>query len=239
MHVAPHLAKERGSCIGSLQHPVPETQRLDNYPFISINRNIHSPTRFNSKSLFVKDYVGAELPQVTASDDHAAQAPFHNRLTRQQVEIQPGLPVGSASRGTPLNVVPMTGGTAISHPSFSPSVDAVFAGQGNDYIRNDPSGNHMRLDAHAVLKNKGSDNMFYVHYTGVIELTSAETAILSGSPDAKTTEFGNAFINLHFETGDESLKDLETGVFVGAGRFVIEKDRPTTVEYRISKVVRG
>lgn len=40
-----------------------------------------------------------------------------------------------------------------------------------------------------------------------------------------------------FETGDEKLKALENGVFVGTGRFVLEKDRPLTVEYRVSKVV--
>ncbi|KAI4231970.1 MAG: hypothetical protein L6R40_007557 [Gallowayella cf. fulva] len=69
------------------------------------------------------------------------------------VEIRAAQAVGSASRGTPLNAVPMTGGTAVSHPSFATPIDAVVDGQGNDYIRNDPSGKHMRLDAHAVLKS--------------------------------------------------------------------------------------
>ena len=46
----------------------------------------------------------------------------------------------------------MTGGTAVSHPEFSPSIDAVLDSRGNDYIRNDPDGKHMRLDAHTVLK---------------------------------------------------------------------------------------
>ncbi|KAL8809746.1 MAG: hypothetical protein Q9200_003139 [Gallowayella weberi] len=155
------------------------------------------------------------------------------------VEIGSPLPVGSASRGAPLTAVPMTGGTAISHPSFKPSIDTVFANQGHDYIHNDPSGKHMRLDAHGVLKDKGSGSLIYIHYTGVVNITPAEGAVLSGSPEAKTTEFGGAFIHITFETGDEALKDLETGVFVAAGRFVVEKDRPATVEYRISKVVQG
>ena len=46
----------------------------------------------------------------------------------------------------------MTNGTAVSHPDFEPAIDAVCASQGNDYIRNDPDGKHMRLDAHTVLK---------------------------------------------------------------------------------------
>ena len=46
-------------------------------------------------------------------------------------------------------------------------------------------------------------------------------------------------IEMKFETGDEKLKDLETGVFIGAGRFVIEKGKPIVVEYKISKAVKG
>ena len=44
---------------------------------------------------------------------------------------------------------------------------------------------------------------------------------------------------MRFETGDEKLKGLETGVFVGAGRFVVEKGKPAVVEYKLSKAVKG
>ena len=46
-------------------------------------------------------------------------------------------------------------------------------------------------------------------------------------------------IEMKFETGDEKLKDLELGVFVGSGRFLVEKGKPAVVEYKISKVVQG
>ena len=46
-------------------------------------------------------------------------------------------------------------------------------------------------------------------------------------------------IEMKFETGDEKLKDLELGVFVGAGRFLVEKGKPIVVEYKISKVVKS
>jgi len=48
-----------------------------------------------------------------------------------------------------------------------------------------------------------------------------------------------AVIEIRFETGDENLKALEMGTFVGAGRFVVEKDRPVVVEYKVSKAVKG
>ena len=46
-------------------------------------------------------------------------------------------------------------------------------------------------------------------------------------------------IEMKFETGDEKLKDLELGVFVGSGHFLVEKGKPAVVEYKISKVVKG
>lgn len=46
-------------------------------------------------------------------------------------------------------------------------------------------------------------------------------------------------IDMKFETGDEKLKGLETGVFVGAGRFVVEKGKPVVVEYKVSKATKG
>ena len=39
-----------------------------------------------------------------------------------------------------------------SEPGFSPSIDAESIGSANDYIRNDPSGKHMRMNAHGVVK---------------------------------------------------------------------------------------
>ncbi|KAL8705492.1 MAG: hypothetical protein Q9225_008024 [Loekoesia sp. 1 TL-2023] len=129
----------------------------------------------------------------------------------------------------------MTGGSAVSCPAFKPAIDAVLASRGNDYIHNDPDGKTMRLDAHGVLRDQNLGSLIYVHYTGVIKTSPELEKVFSGSPDAKTTDFGNAFIHLTFETGDERLKGLETGIFVAAGRFLVEKGRPVTVEYRVSE----
>lgn len=96
----------------------------------------------------------------------------------------------------------------------------------------------MRLDAHGVVRDKSGAKV-YLHYTGVVEITPELALILGGKEEARTTEFGNSFIEMKFETGDEVLKGLELGVFVGAGRFVVEKDRPVVVEYRLSQVVKG
>ena len=44
-------------------------------------------------------------------------------------------------------------------------------------------------------------------------------------------------IHLTFETGSERYRALETGVYVGAGRFVVGRERPVFVEYKVSRVV--
>ena len=60
--------------------------------------------------------------------------------------------VGSISRGTPLTVVPIIGGTVLSEPDFEPNIEAKFKGTGNDYMHTDPTGKHMRLDSHVVME---------------------------------------------------------------------------------------
>ena len=56
----------------------------------------------------------------------------------------------------------MTGGILKSDPSFSPSIDAEFVGTGNDYIHADPDGQHLRLNAHGVVKYV---SLFLLYFT--------------------------------------------------------------------------
>jgi hypothetical protein len=107
---------------------------------------------------------------------------------------------------------------------------------------------------------RDADDLFqlvHIHYTGVVDITPGLSAILGGSPAAKTTEYGNScklmlrkgglgkasadsFVVIHvtFETGCEKYKDLETGIFVGAGHFLID-ERGLSSEYKVSRVVAG
>jgi RNA polymerase I-specific transcription initiation factor RRN6 len=75
-----------------------------------------------------------------------------------------------------------------------------------------------------------------MYYKGTVALTPGVLAILSGSPDAKSTEFGDSFVTFGFETGSEKYKELQNGTYVGAGRFVNEGGQ-TVVEYKVSRVV--
>ena len=80
-----------------------------------------------------------------------------------------------------------------TEPGFSPEIDAELVGRtGNDYIHVDPSGTHMRLDAHGVVKDKISGGHIYLNYKGVVDITPELAAILGGKPGAKSTEFGGS-----------------------------------------------
>lgn len=46
----------------------------------------------------------------------------------------------------------MSGGTLKSDLTFEPAIDAEFVGVGNGYIHADPDGQHLRLNAHGVVK---------------------------------------------------------------------------------------
>lgn len=86
----------------------------------------------------------------------------------------------------------MTGGTIKSEPGFSPSLDAELVGTGNDYIHNDSSGKHMRLNGHGVVKDKDSGGTVYLNYSGVVDMTPELQAIFHGGEDAISTEFGGS-----------------------------------------------
>ncbi|EER42319.1 hypothetical protein HCDG_03778 [Histoplasma capsulatum H143] len=152
-----------------------------------------------------------------------------------QVKIKPPTAVGSFSRGTKLMVTPMISGNIESESTFSPALSGEFVGQGNDYIHVDPDGEHLRLDAHGVIKTR-DDVTIYLNYTGIVDMTPAVEAIMSGESESMVTSFGNSFIHLTFETGDEKYASLETGVWVGGGHFIYEKGEAPIVEYKVSKV---
>ncbi|RMJ08351.1 hypothetical protein CDV36_012046 [Fusarium kuroshium] len=132
----------------------------------------------------------------------------------------PDFKIGSTSNGEILNVVPISSGTVISEPGFGIPLDAEIA-FGSDYVRINPSQSHARIHVNAILKNKDGTLVTY-SYRGVIKMDAAFLAILSGSPDAKTTTFGNAVSHVTFQAGLGPLKELEDNLFVGSARFVVE-----------------
>lgn len=114
-------------------------------------------------------------------------------------------------------------------------LDATFI-NGVDHVYSDPSFKHIRINVQAVLKDKDGSLISYT-YKGIIEMTPEGAEFFAGSPNAKTTDFGYTFSHVNFETGAAHLKTLETSLFVGCARFVIEAGKPPAVETKISRIV--
>lgn len=152
-----------------------------------------------------------------------------------KITFDPVFPIGSVSSGPSLSVGPLSGGTFTSEPNFEPQIDAVFV-NGVDHVYVDPSFKHVRINVQAVLKNKDESFISYT-YKGIIEMNPEGAEFFAGSPNAKTTDYGSSFSHVNFETGAGHLKALETSLFVGSARFLIEPGKPPTVETKISRVV--
>lgn len=131
-------------------------------------------------------------------------------------------------------IKPIESGTITSEPGFPISLKAEVV-HGADYVRSEASPTHMRINVKAVLKNADGDLLSY-SYKGLVEVNEEFLAIYSGSPDAKTTSYGNSLTHIVFETGSESLKELEHSLFVGSAHFIVEGDGKFLIETKISRV---
>ncbi|KAH6898575.1 hypothetical protein B0T10DRAFT_114186 [Thelonectria olida] len=125
-------------------------------------------------------------------------------------------------------------GTLTSEPDYRPPLRATFV-HGSDFLRRDPDGQMVRLDVTSVARDE-SGALLRFSYNGVVGMTGAEGKVIRGDDNATTTGFGNAFVQVRFETDSPDLKPLEDKMFVGSGRFIVEENQPIVVEYKISEV---
>ncbi|KAE8828960.1 hypothetical protein PTNB73_05909 [Pyrenophora teres f. teres] len=150
-----------------------------------------------------------------------------------RVNIDAPMQVGGQS-GPGLVIVPMVSGTIKSEGGFEPKLDGELHGVGYDYIHNDTNGGNMRLDVRSQVKT-ADGTILAMYYKGTVALTPGVVAMLSGSPDAKTTDYGDSFVTFSFETGSDKYKDLQNGTYVAAGHFVKEGGG-VIVEYKFLTV---
>ncbi|KAG9377957.1 DUF3237 domain containing protein [Pyrenophora tritici-repentis] len=160
--------------------------------------------------------------------------PFLQPAFTVRVNIDAPMQVGGQS-GPGLVIVPMVSGTVKSERGFEPKLDGELHGVGYDYIHNDTNGGNMRLDVRSQVKTDDG-TILAMYYKGTVALTPGVVAMLSGSPDAKTTDYGDSFVTFSFETGSDKYKDLQNGTYVAAGHFVKEGDG-VIVEYKVSKAI--
>ncbi|KAM6531558.1 hypothetical protein FSOLCH5_001014 [Fusarium solani] len=117
----------------------------------------------------------------------------------------------------------------------APPLEATFV-HGSDFLRRDPDGQRVRLDVSSVARDSTSGAMLRFSYNGVVGVAGDEGRVIRGDGNATTTGFGNAFVQVRFETNASGLKPLQDKLYVGSGRFIVEENQPIIVEYKISEV---
>ncbi|EXJ84801.1 hypothetical protein A1O3_05473 [Capronia epimyces CBS 606.96] len=145
--------------------------------------------------------------------------------------------VGKVDSGSQLSVALVDTGTVKSEPGFSPAIDAKVE-FGTDHFNVTDDHRFVHLDVKAVLTNNDGATISYT-YKGHLEVTPELGLIFAGSPEAKTTDFGNGFTHITFETGAAHLKSLESARFVGTSRFIVQDGKGPVIETKISKIVNG
>ncbi len=95
----------------------------------------------------------------------------------------------------------------------------------------------MHLDVRTQALTSAGGHGIYVHYHGVLKVDEGGGKVLTWAPDAKTTQYGDHewFNAPVIETDDPSYKWVETSLFIGQGRYVVDEEG-SAVEYQIYKV---
>ncbi|KAF2113759.1 hypothetical protein BDV96DRAFT_688680 [Lophiotrema nucula] len=108
---------------------------------------------------------------------------------------------------------------------------------GGDYILLDPTTNVCHLNVRTQARTAtGTSN--YIHYNGTLKVDEATSKVISWSPDANTTNYGDHkwFVTPIMETDDEEFKWIEDQTWVGQGHWIVEGGE-TAVEYEVYQVV--
>ncbi|KAJ5811493.1 hypothetical protein N7474_007794 [Penicillium riverlandense] len=116
-------------------------------------------------------------------------------------------------------------------------IKATIIPGGGDWILMDPSTNVCHLNVRTQARTSDGKHNIYVHYPGVLRVDEAGGKVMGWASDAKSTQYGDHdwFASPVIETDDPACKWVETSLFVGQGRYVIDDDG-SAVEYQIFKV---
>ncbi|KAK2610960.1 hypothetical protein N8I77_004345 [Diaporthe amygdali] len=154
-----------------------------------------------------------------------------------KIPIDPPNAIGVLSTGNHLTHVSFVADqeALASEPGYPTALKGTWV-HGSDYIKTDADGKYSRLEVDSLVKDTRTGGLVRYRYTGVVDMAGAAGKVLRGDADAATTDFGEIYTHVKFETGHAELKDLENKVFVGSGRFILEAGKPVTVEYKISQV---
>ncbi|KAL8366733.1 hypothetical protein RB595_010543 [Gaeumannomyces hyphopodioides] len=146
-------------------------------------------------------------------------------------------PCGQIHSGCTLVMVPLTGGYVKSVEGFDVQVDMEVKG-GEDWfeIDNDMKTGQLKINALAS-DAEGRCVRFIIN--GLTPITENISALMSGDPDAKTSDWGFGVNAIRVQTGHPEYKALESMLFTGSQRFRKLESGDIAAEVHISRVIPG
>ncbi|OTB04502.1 hypothetical protein M426DRAFT_261761 [Hypoxylon sp. CI-4A] len=117
----------------------------------------------------------------------------------------------------------ITNDTCGSMKFSDPDIEVQLIQPSADWFVVDSVNNVVHVVARLLAKT--DEGAIYVTSKADMEICDATQKILSGAPDAKSTEFGDItwFSRVAVETTDTRLKWMETGLLVGQGRCNVDE----------------
>ncbi|ETI20969.1 hypothetical protein G647_07312 [Cladophialophora carrionii CBS 160.54] len=139
--------------------------------------------------------------------------------------------VGPAE-GLEAEISPASSDGVLTNPAFW-----LLIGSGLTLVSQmNPSTNTAHLNVRLAARSSAGAAIF-VQYQGILKVDKAGGKVLSGAPDAKSTEYGEQewFISPLIETSDERLKWMEESVWVGQGHWIVD-GKGSAVEYQVYRL---
>jgi len=154
-----------------------------------------------------------------------------------QIGIENPIPIGPVVQGYGLSYTVCPNGTIVSAPGAAVPINATII-SASDTVHADPDGVRTRLGVNGIAKT-ASGTVFRFGYTGIATPDAEFNAILSHAPDSHSNNFGTIVSYHTFEmpVAAPELAGLDTNIYVGVGRLLVNPDRSITVEYVVSRVI--
>ncbi|KAJ9613149.1 hypothetical protein H2200_003090 [Cladophialophora chaetospira] len=107
----------------------------------------------------------------------------------------------------------------------------------SDGLLLNPSTNTAHLNVRFAARSSSGD-VIYTEYQGILKVTEAGQKVLAGSPEAKSTAYGDQewFISPRIETSSDKFKWMEETVWLGQGHWVVD-EKGSAVEYEVYRAV--
>ncbi|KLU92411.1 hypothetical protein MAPG_11357 [Magnaporthiopsis poae ATCC 64411] len=146
-------------------------------------------------------------------------------------------PCGKIHSGSTLIMVPFSGGFVKSVEGFEPKIDMEIKG-GEDWFEIDGDMKAGRLKINVLASDtEGRCARFIAE--GVTPITEEINALVSGDPNAKSSDWGFGVNAIRVQTGHPEYQALEGMVFAASQRFKKLESGVVAAEVHVSRVIPG